>query len=75
MDNRASDDAGHWAELQRLFHRCDGLDATAIEALLAREVADAALRERVRALLRSAQPWLKAACSHANMCALATVTT
>lgn len=55
MDNRASDDAGHWAELQRLFHRCDRLDATAIEALLAREVADPALRERVRALLRSAQ--------------------
>ena len=55
MDKHASDDAGHWAELQRLFHRCDGLDAAAIEALLANEVADAALRERVRALLRSAQ--------------------
>ncbi|NNM62472.1 MAG: serine/threonine protein kinase [Steroidobacteraceae bacterium] len=55
MDKHASDDASHWAELQRLFHRCDGLDATAIEAVLANEVADVALRERVRALLRSAE--------------------
>ena len=55
MDKHASDDAGHWAELQRLFHRCEGLDAAAVEALLTNEVADAALRERVRALLRSAE--------------------
>jgi serine/threonine protein kinase len=55
MDKNAPDDASHWAELQRLFHRCDGLDAAAIEATLASEVADVALRERVRALLRSAR--------------------
>ncbi len=55
MDKHASDDASHWAELQRLFHRCDGLDDTAIEALLANEVADLGLRERVRSLLRSAR--------------------